>query len=174
MIAGLVSVITPVYNGEAHLPKMLDSILSQTYPKMEMILVDDGSTDQTVQTAEQYREKFAAKGYGYRIIQAVHKNASAAINQGLPYVAGEYLIWPDSDDVLEPESVGKRVEFLKQYPQYQCVRSLSYYFDSETRKPREAEEQRGESVKGRTVLGYSGSKDLCLLWVLHDKIRAFF
>lgn len=147
LITGLVSVITPVYNGETHLPKMLDSILGQTYPKMEMILVDDGSTDQTVQIAEQYREKFVAKGYGYRIVRAEHKNASAAINQGLPYVTGEYLIWPDSDDVLEPESVGKRVKFLKQHSQYQCVRSLSYYFDSKTGESRKAEEQRGDLSK---------------------------
>lgn len=147
LITGMVSVVTPVYNGETHLPPMLDSILRQTYPKMEMILVDDGSTDRTVQVAEQYRKKFAAKGYGYRIIQAAHKNASAAINMGLPYVAGEYLVWPDSDDVLEPESVGKRVEFLKQHPQYQCVRSLSYYFDSKTGKLRKAEEQRGNLSK---------------------------
>jgi len=147
LITGLVSVVTPAYNTGAYLPQMLDSILGQTYPKMEMILVDDGSTDQTIQIAEQYREKFAAKGYGYRIVRAAHKNASAAINQGLSYVAGEYLVWPDSDDVLEPESVRKRVEFLKQNPQYQCVRSLSYYFDSETGEPQKAEEQRGSLSK---------------------------
>lgn len=146
-IAGLVSVVTPVYNGESHLPQMLDSVLGQTYPKMEMILVDDGSTDGTVQVAEQYRGKFAAKGYSYRIIRAVHKNASAALNQGLAFVAGEYLIWPDSDDRLEPESVEKRVGFLKQHPQYQCVRSLSYYFDDKTGELREAEEQRGDLSK---------------------------
>ena len=48
---GLVSVVTPVYNGEAHLHTLLDSLLAQTYPQMEIILVDDGSTDGTVQTA---------------------------------------------------------------------------------------------------------------------------
>ncbi len=146
-ITGLVTVVTPVYNGEEHLPRMLDSILNQTYPKMEMILVDDGSTDRTIQAAKQYRERFAAKGYGYRIVQAAHQNASSAINRGLPFVSGEYLIWPDSDDVLEPESVEKRVEFLKQHPQYQCVRSVSYYFDSKTGETRKAEEQRGDLSK---------------------------
>lgn len=118
-----VSIVTPVYNGQGHLVPMLDSILNQTYPKIEMILVDDGSTDQTLQLAESYREKFFAKGYAYRIVQARHKCAAAAINQGLPYVTGEYLIWPDSDDRLEPESVERRVEFLKKHLQYQCVRT---------------------------------------------------
>lgn len=146
--AGLVSVVTPVYNGETHLSKMLDSVLNQTYPDMEMILVDDGSSDGTVRVAESYCEKFAAKGYGYRIVQAEHKNASAAVNRGLPFVSGEYLIWPDSDDYLEPESVKRRVDFLRQHPQYACVRSLSYYFDAETgERTEKADEQRGDLAK---------------------------
>lgn len=144
---GLVSIVTPVFNGELHLFWMLDSVLNQSYPQIEMILVDDGSTDGTLRIAEGYRERFAEKGYNYRIVQADHKNASAAINQGLPFVTGEYLIWPDSDDVLEPESIEKRVEFLKQYPQYQCVRSLSYYFDAESGESRKAEEQIGDLSK---------------------------
>lgn len=144
---GLVSIVTPVFNGESHLSQMLDSILNQTYPQMDMILVDDGSTDHTIQTAERYRQRFAKRGFGFRIIQSTHKNASAAINQGLPYVTGEYLIWPDSDDILEPESVEKRVEFLKKNPQYQCVRSLAYYFDPDTGESRKAEEQIGDLAK---------------------------
>ncbi len=146
--SGRVSVVTPVYNGESHLAKMLDSVLRQSYPKMEMILVDDGSEDGTVRVAEDYREKFADRGYGYRIVLSEHKNASAAINQGLPYVTGEYLIWPDSDDVLEPESVRKRVEYLCAHPEYQCVRSLSYYYVAETgERSEKADEQRGDLSK---------------------------
>lgn len=143
----LVSIVTPVFNGEIHLPMMLDSILNQTYPQMEMVLVDDGSTDQTIQIAERYRQRFAEKGFSFRIIRSAHKNASAAINQGLPYVTGEYLIWPDSDDILEPGSIEKRVEFLKRNSQYQCVRSLSYYIDPDTGESRKAEEQTGDLKK---------------------------
>lgn len=142
-VEGRVSLVTPVFNGESYLPGMLESVLCQTYPQMEVILVDDGSTDQTIQVAERYRERFVKRGYDYRIVHSGHKNASAAINQGLSYVTGEYLIWPDSDDVLESESVEKRVEFLKRHPQYQCVRSLSYYFDPITGESRKAEEQTG-------------------------------
>lgn len=146
-IEGKVSVVTPVFNGEFQISRMLDSILNQTYPNIELILVDDGSADETIRIAEEYRKKFAIRDYGYRIVQASHKSASAAINQGLPFVTGEYLIWPDSDDVLEPESVERRVGFLKQHPQYQCVRSLSYYFDSRTEEPRKADEQTGDLEK---------------------------
>lgn len=143
-----VSIVTPVYNGEAHLAEMLDSVLAQDYPRIEMILADDGSEDGTLMLAESYRGKFADRGYEYRIVSAKHKNASAAINQGLLYVTGEYLIWPDSDDVLEPESVRKRVEYLCAHPEYQCVRSLSYYYDAETKeRSKKADEQRGDLSK---------------------------
>lgn len=146
-IKGLVSVVTPVYNGEAYLYRLLDSILEQTYPFIEMIVADDGSTDRTLLAAESYREKFEAKGYGYRIVHAEHNCAAAAINLGLPYVAGEYLIWPDGDDRLEPDSVGKRVGFLQKHPEYQCVRSLSYYFDEKTGEECKADEQSGDLSK---------------------------
>lgn len=145
---GKVSIVTPVFNGEFHLPRMLESILNQTYEQIDMILVDDGSTDGTIAVAESFQEKFAAKGYGYHIIQAKHKCASAAINQGLPFVSGEYLIWPDSDDVLEPDSVKRRVEFLERHPQCQCVRSLSYYFNAKTGEVSErADEKTGDLSK---------------------------
>lgn len=145
---GLVSAVTPVYNGELHVAKMLDSLLAQTYDHVEVILVDDGSGDQTISVAESYISKFSRRGYSYRIVRAEHKNASAAISRGLPYVTGEYLIWPDSDDILASESIEKRVTFLQENPQYSCVRSLSWYFQEETGAPTEqADEQRGDLSK---------------------------
>lgn len=146
-IKNRVSVVTPVYNGETYLSSMLDSVLDQTYPYIEMILIDDGSTDHTISIAEDYSKKFSDKGYSYKIIQGEHKNASAAINRGLPCVTGEYLIWPDSDDLLAPSSVKRRVEFLEQNPQYQCVRSLPYYFDSKTGEGRRPDEKEGDLSK---------------------------
>ncbi len=142
-----VSIVTPVFDVERYLPGMLDSILSQTWQKVEMILVDDGSADNTVEVAESYRGRFAAKGYEYHIIRAAHKNASAAINQGLPHVTGEYLIWPDSDDILEPSSIEERVGFLQRNLQYQCVRTLAYYFDAETGSTKKADEKTGDLTK---------------------------
>ncbi len=142
-----VSVIIPVFNGERHLGRMLDSVLSQTYFWVEVILVDDGSTDHTLRVAEGYREKFEKKGYDYRIVRSKHRNASAAINCGLPYVTGEFLIWPDSDDRLEKESVKKRVKFLKENPRYQCVRSLAYYFEEGSQRRVPADEKTGDVSK---------------------------
>lgn len=142
-----VSIVTPVYNGEKYLPPMLDSVLGQTYPEIEMILVDDGSQDRTVQVAEGYREKFAGKGYGYQIVQTGHNCAAAAINRGLPFVTGEYLIWPDGDDRLEKDSIEKRVRFLEQHPRYQCVRTLPYYFKENTGELAREDENTGNYSK---------------------------
>ena len=132
-VQGRVSVITPVYNGEKHLSRLLDSILAQSWDDIEMILSDDGSADRTLEIAESYREKFESRGFRYQIVAAGHRNASAAINGGLPLVTGEFLIWPDSDDYLEKDSVRKRAEFLQKNPQYVCVRSLSRYVDESGR-----------------------------------------
>lgn len=141
---GLVSVVTPVYNGEKHLGRYLKSVLGQTYPHLELILVDDGSEDETVKVAESYRERMEERGILYTIVRAEHNNASFALGKGLPLVKGEYLIWPDSDDVLEKESVEIRVNFLREHPEYQCVRSLSYYFDPETKERKAEDEKRGD------------------------------
>lgn len=137
-----VSVVTPVYNGERYVDRLLRSVLSQTWDDVEMILVDDGSEDKTVEAARAFQERFRARGFRFQIVQAEHRNASAAINRGLPLATGEFLVWPDSDDALEPDSIRKRVEFLRANPQYQCVRSLSRYCH-EDGSPAPAQEKRG-------------------------------
>ncbi len=145
--AGLVSIVTPVFNGEEHLSRLLDSVLAQTYPQIQMILSDDGSDDRTLELAESYREKFSARGYSFQIVTGPHAFAAGAVNRGLRYVEGEFLIWPDSDDVLEPESVEARVSFLQEHPAYRCVRSLSYYFDARTGERLRRDEKTGDLDK---------------------------
>lgn len=144
MRANLVSVLTPVYNGESYISRLLDSILNQTYPQIEMILADDGSSDATVEIANSYIPKFESKGYSLTVISAAHKNASAAINAGLPYVNGEYLVWPDGDDELLPDSIEARVSFLESHPEYHCVRSIMEYVSNETGAPMEGGEPLGD------------------------------
>lgn len=138
-----VSIVTPVLNGERYLSRMLDSVLRQSHRELEMILVDGDSTDGTIALAEGYRERFEEGGIKYRILTG-GGSAAAGLNRGFPFVTGEFLIWPDADDVLEPESVKKRVDFLRAYPDYECVRSLSYYVLEETGERVRADERRGD------------------------------
>lgn len=143
----LVSIVTPVYNGEAHIGRLLRSVLAQDCPSIEMILVDDGSTDGTAAAAEGFLPRFAAKGYSLQIVRAAHKNASAAINAGLCHVTGKYLIWPDADDELLPGSVKKRVEFLETHPGYSGVRSVMEYVSEETGAVLPPQEALGDLTK---------------------------
>ena len=146
-VKGRVSIVTPVYNGEAFLSGFLESIQAQTYRNLELILVDDGSSDQTVAVARRWKEKLEEEGIIIRIVEAPHRNASSAMGYGLPFVSGEYLCWPDSDDILKETSIEERVEFLDRHPEYHCVRSLSWYFDPRSGERTVADEKRGDLKK---------------------------
>ncbi len=96
-----VSVIVPVYNGEAHLRECLNSILNQTLQEMEILCVDDGSTDSSVDLLKEYREKDGR----VRIYQQEHKYAGTARNLGKAHAAGEYLAFWDCDDFFAPKAL---------------------------------------------------------------------
>lgn len=98
MTKGLVSVITPCYNGGMLIHRLLDSILKQDYSMIEMYVVDDGSKDNTRSVIESYIDCFADKGYVLNYIYQDNAGQAAAINKALPLVDGEYLVWPDADD----------------------------------------------------------------------------
>ena len=95
---GLVSVVTPCYNGEKHIFRLLDSILSQDYLHIEMIVVDDGSKDKSRNVIESYIDRFKAKGYYLLYLYQDNAGQAAAINKALPLIRGEFLVWPDADD----------------------------------------------------------------------------
>lgn len=94
----LVSVITPAYNAGKFIHKLLDSILLQTYPNIEMFVIDDGSIDNTADIVREYYEAFTNKGYALNYVYQENSGQSVAINKGLKLVKGDYLVWPDSDD----------------------------------------------------------------------------
>ena len=94
----LISVIIPVYRVERYLCECLDSVLSQDYDKLEVILIDDGSPDRSGAICEEY----AARDSRVKVIHQKNGGAAAAKNAGLRIAAGEYLSFVDSDDTLEP------------------------------------------------------------------------
>lgn len=95
----LLSVIIPVYNVEPYLHRCVDSVLNQTYRNLEVILVDDGSTDGCGAICEEY----AAKDDRVRVIHKANGGQASARNVGLEQMTGEYLTFVDSDDWLRPE-----------------------------------------------------------------------
>lgn len=121
MEKGLVSIISPCYNREKILWRFLDSVLSQTYKKLQLILVDDGSTDNTRLVMQDYKSKFEDAGIRYEYYSKPNGGVSSAINEALKYVQGEFLCWPDSDDWYEPDAIQKRIDFLNAHPEYGIV-----------------------------------------------------
>lgn len=107
----VISVIVPVYNVSAYLPECLDSILSQDYDKLEVILIDDGSTDDSGAVCDAY----AQRDNRIRVIHQKNGGAAAAKNAGLRAATGEYLSFADSDDFLEPNVYGYMLSLLRNY-----------------------------------------------------------
>jgi len=93
-----ISVIVPVYNVELYLPKCIDSILFQTYENLEIILVNDGSTDSSAKICDEYAEK----DNRIKVIHKANGGVASARNAGLRISTGEYIAFVDSDDWIEP------------------------------------------------------------------------
>lgn len=95
----IISVIVPVYNTKQYLPACIDSILAQTYRELEILLIDDGSTD----GGGELLDAMAAKDSRIRVIHQKNSGVCAARNRGIAEARGDYLSFIDSDDTLEPD-----------------------------------------------------------------------
>lgn len=101
----MVSIIVPVYNVEMYLPQCIDSILAQSYSNIEVILVDDGSTDSSLSICREYAERDER-------IRVYHQNnmgVSAARNTGISNARGEYIAFVDSDDLIRQDYIEKLI-----------------------------------------------------------------
>lgn len=116
-----VTIIIPVYNGERYVAEAIESVLAQTYPAVECIVVDDGSTDRTAEIV---------RGYGARVRYIRQENAerSAARNNGIAHASGKYFGFLDADDLLLPGKVAAQVAFLDARPAFDAVYSRVRYF----------------------------------------------
>lgn len=105
----LISLITPVYNGEKYLARCLDSLRAQDYPRLEFIVVDDGSTDRTPQILADY----AARDPRLRIFRQKNSGQGAARNRALQQCRGEFIGFADADDYAEPALVSSLLQALQ-------------------------------------------------------------
>ncbi|KRM84214.1 hypothetical protein FC35_GL000469 [Limosilactobacillus coleohominis DSM 14060] len=106
----LISVIIPVYNVRNYLNKCLESVLQQTYKNLEIILVDDGSTDGSENIVEEYSQKDSR----IKVIHQVNGGLSRARNTGLDVMKGSYVTFVDSDDYITPDYVEYLFNLIKQ------------------------------------------------------------
>lgn len=118
----LISVLIPCYNAERFLDECLSALLNQTYHNLEVIIVNDGSTDNSEKIIDNYIDLFSKRNM--RLIKINQKNSgqASACNNGLKYVTGEYLYWQDADDVLELDALEKMYNFLEKNQDYMLVR----------------------------------------------------
>ena len=109
----VVSIIVPVYNVEAYLAQCIDSLINQTYPHLEVLLIDDGSTDSSGQICDDY----AKKDSRVKVIHKVNAGVSVARNTGLSVASGYYLMCVDSDDWIEEDTLEKCMAIIEQHPE---------------------------------------------------------
>ncbi|MES2278845.1 MAG: glycosyltransferase [Bacteroidota bacterium] len=106
----LVSIIIPLYNTERYISHTIESALNQTWGNKEIIVIDDGSTDNSLSIAKQYTNK------GVKVFSRPNKGASAARNYGLAEANGDYIQFLDADDLLSANKLTEQVNLLLQHP----------------------------------------------------------
>jgi glycosyltransferase involved in cell wall biosynthesis len=132
----LVSVVIPAYNAAAFLSETLDSVLAQTYTNLEIIVVDDGSTDATPQLLEKYSDRI-------RVLRQVNAGQAAARNHGAREARGELLAFLDCDDLWDPDKIARQAALLSRFPS-----ALAVYCDHRTI------DAQGQPMASSAALGY--------------------
>lgn len=122
----LVSVVIPAYNAEAYIAEAIESVLNQTYPNFELIIIDDKSPDQTLMIAKSYESKDSR-------VKVIENEKNVGVggnrNRGIAEAGGEYICWLDSDDISLPDRVEKQVEYLENHPAVGVVGGFITFFD---------------------------------------------
>src|SRR5580765_6757074 len=108
----LLSFVTPVYNGERYISQTIQSVLNQTFRAFELLIVDDGSKDRTIELAR----GFAAADRRVRVFERPNGGAAAARNSAIRHARGQYFTLLDSDDVLMPSYAAEQVGILQAHP----------------------------------------------------------
>lgn len=115
-----ISVLLPVYNGAKHIQTAVDSILNQTCADFELLILDGGSNDGTVDIIKQYTDK------RIRLMTSDNRSLTKDLNMGLQVAKGDYIARMDADDISQPERFAKQIDFMQNNPD--CV-ALGSSFD---------------------------------------------
>ncbi len=156
---GLVSIIIPTYNRADYLPEALSSALSQTYPHFEIVVVDDGSTDNTQEILAQFKLECPDT---VTVITQENKGVSAALNAAMRQSKGEYISWLSSDDAYHPDKLWEDINVLANKTKLGWVYSDFYYMTAQSHlqgranvKPLDNDSFVEEMFKGNSIHGCS-------------------
>ena len=108
-----VSIIIPVYNRAAVVPATLDSVLSQTHRPLQVVLVDNYSTDDTLQVLQDFKRDHEQEDFKVVVTREPHRTAGAARNNGFEQATGEWVLFFDSDDIMEEDLVASYVDVIQ-------------------------------------------------------------
>ena len=142
----IISCIVPVFNGERYLSEALDSIFSQTYRPLEVVVVNDGSTDGSAQVLTSYKNRLM-------YLEQADKGPAAARNLGARAAQGEYLAFLDQDDLWHPEKLTRQMARFEARPElHLCIAHVQMFWISEL----QGEAARlGTQPRARVVPGYT-------------------
>lgn len=119
----LVSVIIPCYNGEKFIERSIRSVMEQDYRDIELIVVDDGSTDRSKEIILSLKTEFDNENRELKYVYQENTGVGGAVSTALKYVSGDYLTLLDADDRFCKDSIGKRAGYLSSHPNFAGVRS---------------------------------------------------
>jgi len=128
-IRPLISIIMPVYNVEKYIDLTIKSVLNQDYKNYELILVDDGSTDNCPKKCDEYAQSFEQ----IRVIHKQNAGQGFARNTGMDNAIGDYLYFLDSDDTIQPNTLSSFVDLLNKFGDFDFIASAFQYVSEKNR-----------------------------------------
>lgn len=150
-MSSLISVLMPAYNAGAYIAETIQSILDQTYPHFELIVINDGSTDNTKETVLSFKEKRIRYVENERNLEKIETN-----NRGLSLASGTYIAKMDADDVAEPRRFEKQIDYFNKHPEVSIVGGWMRKMDSgNVENYPEKDEEIKVSFVGENVLANS-------------------
>ena len=120
-----VSVLMPAYNAEKYIAEAITSVLRQSFTDFELLIINDGSTDDTLAIANSFHDPRIV------IVTQRNKGVSSALNLGLSYARAPYIARFDADDICHPQRLKIQYEFITAYPEYSVIGSTADYVDAE-------------------------------------------
>jgi glycosyltransferase involved in cell wall biosynthesis len=124
-----ISVVLPAFNAVPFISEAIESVLAQTYRDFELIVVNDGSTDNTLEIAQ----KYAARDARVKVYTQANMGTAPTLNRGIELADGEWVFLMHADDRMRPNRLERQLDFIERHPELAVVSSLVRHIDSENR-----------------------------------------